>query len=217
LGLAAGTDFPCNDNEPLGTLLTYVRIKDQVLTYDKWIAGIKEGRTEVSRNGHNEFIELKADNDREPGEEVNIRNKKQVTLSVQWTGIKELEGTIELVCNGKVIASRPARVSPGKPFEFHTTCEIIESSWICARRMDEKGHECHTAPIYFIVNKKPVRASAGDARYFIGWIDRLLAKTSPGGPWNRYFTHDLDIVQARYQKAKNIYTRILQDALKKNN
>ncbi|HTF20962.1 MAG TPA: CehA/McbA family metallohydrolase, partial [Chryseolinea sp.] len=33
LGLAAGTDYPCNENEPLGTLLTYVQIKDRSLTY----------------------------------------------------------------------------------------------------------------------------------------------------------------------------------------
>ena len=61
LGLAAGTDFPCNESEPLGTLLTYVKMKNKGLTYDKWITGIKEGRTVVSRNGHKEFIEFKAE------------------------------------------------------------------------------------------------------------------------------------------------------------
>ena len=30
LGLAAGTDYPCNENEPLGTLLTYVRVADKL-------------------------------------------------------------------------------------------------------------------------------------------------------------------------------------------
>jgi hypothetical protein len=39
----------------------------------------------------------------------------------------------------------------------------------------------------------------------------LMEKTSPGGSWNRYFTHDLDLVQARYLKAKGIYTKILQE------
>jgi hypothetical protein len=209
LGLAAGTDFPCNESEPLGTLLTYVQVKDKALTYDKWIAGIKNGRTVVSRNGHNEFLEFKAQGNHEPGDEIKIKNKKRVNLSVQWTGMKELEGTVELVCNGKVIASQPATVKPGKPFVFSTTYDIAASSWICARRMDGKGHETHTAPIYFIVNKKPIRASAEDARYFIDWIDQTLTNIRPGGPWNRYFTHDLDIVQGRYLKAKQIYENIL--------
>jgi len=212
LGLAAGTDFPCNESEPLGTLLTYVRIKNKGLTYDKWINGIKEGRTVVSRNGHKEFIEFKAERTREPGDEIKIKNRKLVSLSVKWTGVKEFTGTIELVCNGKVIASQPASVAPGKPFVFKTTHEITESSWICARRMDQNGHECHTAPIYFVVNNKPVRASADDARYFINWIDRLMEKTSPGGSWNRYFTHDLDVVQGRYLKAKLIFSKILKES-----
>lgn len=217
LGLAAGTDYPCNESEPLGTLLTYVKVNDKVLTYSKWIAGIKEGRTVVSRNAHNEFIELRVDVVHEPGDEIKIKNKKRVSLSVQWTGVKELTGTIELVCNGKVIDSQPATVRPGKPFVFKTAHEIVESCWICARRLDEKGHECHTAPVYFIVNKKPIRASAEDAQYFINWIDQLLINTNPGGPWNRYFTHDLDVVQARYLKAKSIYNRILEESRAKNN
>ncbi len=83
------------------------------------------------------------------------------------------------------------------------------------RRMDAKGHESHTAPVYFIVNDQPIRAGVEDAAYFIDWIDRLLSKTSPGGPWNRYFTHDLDVVQARYLKAKEIYRKILAESGKK--
>jgi hypothetical protein len=216
-GLAAGTDFPCNELEPLGTLLTYVKVKDKVLTYNKWIAGIREGRTVISRNGHNEFIELKADGVFEPGDEIQTKDKKQIALLVKWTGTKEMTGKIELVCNGKVIASAPAGITPDKPFVFRTTCEIATSSWICARRMDERGHETHTAPIYIIVNKKPVRSGAEDAAYFIHWIDQLLTKTSPGGPWNHYFTHDLGIVQARYLKAKSIYVKIMEESKKMNN
>lgn len=216
-GLAAGTDFPCNELEPLGTLLTYVKVKDKVLTYSKWIAGIRDGRTVISRNGHHEFIELKADDVFEPGDEIHTKVKKRITLSVKWTGTKEMTGKIELVCNGKVIASEPAGITPDNPFVFRTTCEIANSSWICARRMDERGHETHSAPIYIIVNKKPVRASAEDAAYFIHWIDQLLMKTSPGGPWNHYFTHDLGIVQARYLKAKIIYNKIMEESKKMNN
>jgi hypothetical protein len=216
-GFAAGTDFPCNELEPLGTLLTYVKIKDKVFTYDKWIAGIKDGRTVISRNGHNEFIELKADKVFEPGDEINIKNKKLIALSVKWTGTKELAGKIELVCNGKVIAGQSARIIPGSPFLFRTTLEVATSSWICARRMDEHGHEAHTAPIYVIVNKKQVRASAEDAAYFISWIDQLLLKTSPGGTWDHYFTHDLETVQARYLRAKSIYYKIMEEAKKVNN
>ena len=216
LGLAAGTDFPCNELEPLGTLLTYVKVSDK-LTYDKWIQGIKAGRTVVSRNGHNEFIDLKVAGDKIPGDELAFKGPKNISLSVIWTGSRDLSGTVELVCNGKVIASQQANVKAGKPFLFKTSYEIKQSSWICARRMDDKGHELHTAPVYIIINKKPIRTNPEDAQYFINWINRMLEKTNRGGDWNRFFTHDLDVVQGRYQKAKLIYQKILLDAESKKN
>jgi hypothetical protein len=75
LGLAAGTDYPCNDNEPLGKLLTYVNVKDD-LTYYKWIDGIKKGRTVVSRNGNSEFLDLKVNGTNEPGDEISLQTGK---------------------------------------------------------------------------------------------------------------------------------------------
>jgi hypothetical protein len=60
----------------------------------------------------------------------------------------------------------------------------------------------------------PVRASADDARYFITWIDKTIANTSPGGTWNKYFTHDLDVVQNRYLQARAIYEQIAMEATK---
>jgi hypothetical protein len=79
--------------------------------------------------------------------------------------------------------------------------------------MDEDGHQTHTAPIYVTVNNKPVRASTEDAQYFVDWIDNLIDKTSPGNEWNHYFTHDLEEVQNRYRKARDIYKKIAQEAL----
>jgi hypothetical protein len=78
--------------------------------------------------------------------------------------------------------------------------------------MDDKDYQTHTAPVYITVKNRPVRASADDAQYFINWIDNLLEKTSPGGPWNQYFTHDLDVVQGRYKKARDIYAKIAAEA-----
>jgi len=212
LGLAAGTDYPCNDYEPLGTLLTYVNVKDKKLTYRKWIEGIKNGKTVVARNGHNEFIDMKVNGKYVPGDDIKFNNKGTVTIEVKWTAIKELTGRIELVSNGKVVTSQPGTAKPGEPVVLKATKEFTKSSWICARRMDEKGHQTHTAPVYITVNKKPVRASAADAQYFVTWIDNLLAKTAPGGIWNRYFTHDLDTVQNRYRKARDIYKRIITES-----
>ena len=87
-----------------------------------------------------------------------------------------------------------------------------ESGWICARRMNENGHQSHTAPVYVSVHNKQVRASAEDAAYFVDWIDNLIRKTSPNQDWNRYFANDLNEVQNRYRQAKTIYEEIKSEA-----
>jgi len=216
LGLAAGTDYPCNNKEPFGTLLTYVNVKGKELTYQQWIAGIKNGKTVVSRNGHNEFIEMKVNGEYGPGDEIKLKDNGIISVEVKWTAVKELTGRIELVSNGKIVATRQGTAKPGAPVILKATKEFTTSGWICARRMDENGHQTHSAPLYITVNEKPVRASAEDAQYFITWIDNILEKTGPGGAWSRYFTHDQETVQQRYRKAIDIYSRILVEAQRTN-
>lgn len=212
LGLAAGTDVPCM-NGSIGDILTYVQVKDKQLTYDKWIEGIKNGRTVVALNGHKEFLDLKVDGTNSPGDEIKIKGQGDVMVSVKWTAIKKLTGKIELICDGKVVASKAGTAKPGIPVVLTATQKFLRSGWICARRMDAKGHVSHTAPVYITVNDQPVRASAEDARYFVKWIDNILTNISPGGQWNKYFTHDLGVVKARYEKAKDIYTKIQKEAV----
>jgi len=187
LGWAAGTDFPCNNSKPFGSLLTYVQVKNQPFTYKQWIEGIKNGRTVVTTNGHVEFLDLKVNGTATPGDEIKLKNKETLDVEVKWTSVSEQTGRIELILNGKVVAAQKGTVKPGESVILKTSVPIQESSWICARRMDDKGHRSHTAPVYITIKNAPVRASAGDAMYFISWIDKTIANTSPGGPWNKYY------------------------------
>ncbi len=212
IGLAAGTDLPCY-NGAMGDILTYVQVKDKKLTYNKWIEGIKNGRTVVALNGHKEFIDLKVNGTRSPGDEIKMKGQGDVRVSVKWTAIKELTGKLELVCDGMVIASKNGTVKPGVPVVLTATQKFLRSGWICARRMDSKGHITHTAPVYITIDNKPVRASAQDAEYFAKYIDNIIINISPGGIWNKYFTHDLDVVKARYEKARDIYIKIADEAI----
>lgn len=211
LGLCAGTDYPCNTFEPLGTLLTFVNV-DGPFSYRKWVEGIRDGKTVVSRNGHQEFIELKVMDQYIPGDEIQIKQKETISIDVNWTAIKPLTGRLELIYNGKEVASITGTALPDHPVVLSAKQEILQSGWLCARRMNNNGHQTHTAPIYMTVDNKPVRASSEDAQYFVAWIDNLLEKTSPGHEWNQYFTHDLDIVQSRYRRARAIYASIAKEA-----
>jgi len=212
LGLTAGTDYPCNDSEPLGTLLTYVQVKDQPFTYRGWLNGIRDGRTVVSRKGHAEFIDMKVSGRYGPGDIIKTKTKTSIAVSVTWTAIDETKGTIELVKNGRVVASHSGTVKPGMPVIFDTQISFDASGWVCARRMNEKGHVTHTAPVYVSINNKPVRASAEDARFFVIWIDNILKNIEPGGSWTKYYNTEPEIVKQRYLKAKRIYETIASEA-----
>jgi hypothetical protein len=149
-----------------------------------------------------------------PGDEINLKSKGRVTVEVKWTTTKETPGKIELVSNGKVIASKEGTARPGSPLILKTLQPIEESRWFCAKRMNEAEHVSHTGAAFIKFNSKPIRASSDDANFFVAWIDNILKNISPSGKWNRYFTHDLDVVQQRYIKAKNIYKQIAKEASK---
>lgn len=213
IGLAAVTDFPCKLDSGNNNSLTYVQVKDQPLTYDKWIEGIKKGRSVVSLNGHNEFLDIKANNISTPGDEIKVKGQADVNVMVRWTATKEFKGRIELLCNGKVVATQSGTARPGASVVLIATQKFIRSGWLSARRMDEKGHVTHTAPIYVIVNDQPIRASVGDAKYFISWIDHVLDNTSTVNSGNKNFAYGSDSVKARYEKARDIYIKIQDETL----
>jgi O-glycosyl hydrolase len=215
LAWTAGTDFPCNESRPFGSLLTYVRVKDQPMTYSKWIEGIKQGRTVVTTNGHAEFLDLKINGVSGPGDEIKLKRKKSVEIDVIWTAAKPLTGRVEIICNGKVISKLEGTAWPGEPVSLKIRYKIGQSSWISARRMDKTGHQSQTSPVYISLKDAPVRASAEDARYFVKWIDNILVNIAPGGSWNQYYTHNLDTVRKRYQTARDIYEKIAIEASRK--
>ncbi len=214
-GIVASTDYSCNDSAPLGTLLTYVRIPDGRLTYRKWIDGIAHGRTVISRNAHREFLNMTVNSSAQPGDEVHIKRAGKVHVKIEWSSMVDDLGTIELVQNGTVIASRTASATPGKPAVLECTAAFRHSGWLAARRMDwQAGHQSHTGAVFAIVNEEPVRASARDAEFFVRWIDSLITNTSPGGPWASYLGDNRAAAQKRYKEARAIFVRIEAEAKK---
>ena len=213
-GLAAGTDFPCNNSAPLGSLLTYVQVKEGPLTYQKWIEGIKKGRTVVTTNGHVEFLDLKVNYSSGPGDEIQLGKKGKVNIQATWTSVPDQQGSVEIVCNGKVVVHREASSGPGNPFELNIDLPVGESSWVCARRMGQGGHRSHTAPVFISVGKKPIRASAEDAEYFVRWIENIMTRTDYNGPWSSYFTKDVETIRNRYREAAERYREIAREAAK---
>lgn len=212
IGLATQTD--CKSlNKTSGNVLTYVQVREKPLTYEKWIEGIKNGRTVISLDGHNEFLDLRANGINTPGDEIRIKGQGDVNVLVRWVASKELTGRIELLCNGKVVVSQAGTARPGSSVILTATQKFIRSGWLSARRVDENGYVSHTAPIYVSVDDQPIRASIDDAKYFITWIDHVLGNISAGGPWYNYFGQDLNVIKQRYEKARDIYIKIEDETI----
>ena len=182
------------------------------MTYRKWIDGIAQGRTVISRNGHNEFLQMVVNGSATPGDTINLAGGGSIPVALQWTANQTLNGTIELVKNGVVVDSVQSSVSPSAPANLNTAVEFTQSGWLAARRMSNDGHQVHTAAVFVIVDGAPIRASVEDAEYYVQWMNNLLEKTSPGGEWNSYFPTRLAEAQARYQQAKAVFQQIALEA-----
>jgi hypothetical protein len=209
-GFAGGADYPCGST--IGPLLTYSQCAGSQLTYGNWLQGIKNGRTVVSRNGRSEFVDLKVNTSNGPGDEIPLTGGGDVQVSVTWTATQNLSGTLELVRNGVVVASKQGTAAAGAPVTLTTSVTFTNSGWLCARRMGSDGHTVHTAAVFVTVDQKPVRASVADAQFYVQWMDNLLQNTSPGGAWNSYFPTQLGAAQARYNQARAIYQQIATEA-----
>jgi hypothetical protein len=133
-------------------------------------------------------------------------------VQVTWTSRNPAEGSIEVVQDGAVVATRRAKVSPGSPGRLTTSLMVTRSGWICARRMGEGGHQSHTAAVFVSVGGQPVRASAADAEYFVRYIDNLLEKTAADGAWGMYLPTQREAAHARYREARAVYERIASEA-----
>ena len=96
----------------------------------------------------------------------------------------------ELVRNGEVVASLPLDAN-GTAGRARQPLEVDRSGWYLVRAWSSKATHpvldvlpfATTSPIYVSVAGEPVR-SPDDARYFIAWIDRLVAAAGAHAGYN---------------------------------
>jgi hypothetical protein len=208
LAASAGTD--CFLNRIRGWLpggeRAYVKIDDP-FTYEKWIAGLRAGRSFVT-NG--------------PMLDLSVEGKG-IADTVHLAGAGEIQvkgvassqfplSRVELLYNGAIVAASGG-MGDGLPTKLEKRIRIDGSGWLALRASGPAVPEiqgemvlAHTSPVYVLVADKP-GGSAEDARYFLQWIDRLALALQER---DRFPDHrSRDGVFAEIEEARKVYRGII--------
>ena len=191
LGISAGTDAFTNvaDHYVPGGGRVYAHVGNG-LTYEKWIAAFKRGRTFAS-NGPMVFLTV---NGKMPGEEIRLpAGQRTVRVKVDVRSQVPVE-KVELLVNGQA-----------RSWRGEAELELDRSAWIAARAigprhrlvLNDTSAFGHTSPVYVLVGGAPVR-SPQDARFWIDWIDKLIARVEQRGQF---------ATPARKQEVVNLFLK----------
>ncbi len=182
----------------------YVRV-DGPLNYEKWIEGMRAGRSFVSNGPMLEFTLGK----HELGEAVKLDVAGKMKVRAKATSQFPL-AKLELIYNGKVVATGKMPAD-----ELSATIDLdvsLERSGWLAVRATGPGHPdspvaalyAHSNPIYVELAGARPRSKA-DAQFFLAWIDKLALEQRsrdriPNEELRRHVLDQLDAARAVFGK-----------------
>ena len=210
LKVSGETDFPCMSSTRVGQGRVYVRLPGGApLTYDRWVRGIKEGRSYVS-DGFVHALAFEVEG-KAAGDTANIASPGQVTVTATVAVAPEIPKT---VAQGEVVprtglrvvgdtvllhTDRTEAVVVGGEKRIEVVCngQVVASATVPA---DGKPHplrfavpversswialrqfpQMHTNPVDVLVGGRPIRASASSARWCAETIRQLWRARSRG-------------------------------------
>jgi hypothetical protein len=208
LPASAGTDCFLNRivSRLPGSDRAYVRV-DGPFAYDRWIEGLRAGRTFVT-NGP--MFEFDADG-KSPSETIRLRPGESVRVRARASSQYPLD-RLEVVVNGQVVASAEAGKG-GTSIAIDRAIPVERTGWIAVRAAGppHPDHPApvlygHTSPVYLDVLGKPVSARA-EAAYFLEWIDRLDTAVQER---DRIPSRRRPHVKAQLDQARAVYRRLAE-------
>ncbi len=166
---STGTDWFIDDFSRV-----YVPLKEK-LTSKAWLGQVAAGRTFIT-NGP--LLEFNVD-DRTIGDTVELAAAKKITIRGRAVGRADF-GRIEVVHNGKVIATQKSKAAKGHyTASLDETMEITEPGWLALRTPLNEGKNqfgnplySHTSPIYFTMQGRRIFRPAV--------AEQLIAETEQG-------------------------------------
>jgi hypothetical protein len=228
--ISGETDFPCIHDARVGVGRTYSKV-DGGLTFDRWLTGMRSGRSyvsdgkshlfdftvnglpagqrdsELTLNGaQNVHVQVRAAAylDVVPNEEIRARAPDQKPYwDVERARIgKSREVPVELIVNGAAVASKNI-VADGQLKDVSFDVPIDKSSWIAVRILPSS----HTNPVFALVGGKPIRASRRSAEWCLTAVNQCWTQKSPA-----IRSAERDEARAAYDHAREVYRRLIDES-----
>ena len=186
LPTGAGTDAMANYASLRGPVgLGRVFVKSGRLEYRSWLAALKAGKT-FATNGPLVGFTLGG---KDIGASIALAGPGTLEAVITLRSIVPVD-SLQVVSNGRVVHSVPLAGDRTRA-DAKVSLPVDHSAWFTVRAFAR--HSRHpvldhypfatTSPIYVTVGGASIR-SAGDARYFIAWLDQLKSQVEKHGGWN---------------------------------
>ena len=188
LPAAAGTDaFPnfASLRGPPGLVRVFVH-SGAKLDHQRWLAGLRAGRTFVTNAPLLEFSLA----GHGIGDEIMLSaGSHRLSARVVMRSNVPLDH-LEVIGNGKVVATIPLQGDRTRATDT-VSIPVTTSGWYVLRAYSDRSEMpvldlypfASTSPIYVRVGDQPVH-SIEDAQFFVRWIDRIEAATRASTAWN---------------------------------
>ena len=203
--LTSGRDNTCAF-APFDEMMA-ARIDSEPLTFEKWTAAIRAGRTTVSEG--KKFLDLHVDG-AAIGDSVLLDAPGPVTAELSVSVAADHAGELRVVHDGVVQAGGQAyALAAGETLSIEVTVPVDESGWIAAEAKGADGADAHTAAIYVIVAGQPI-AQALDAGYCADYCAELagnLGAFAFGSPAEQ------DALAAHIDEARQVFDALEAGAL----
>lgn len=197
VAIAGGSDLPCINHRLIGSEpRTLVRV-DGPLSYDAWLAGLRQGRT-VATSDWAERLDLRVGG-AGIGDELRARNGQRLDVSIETE--LAVPGPLELLVNGQpaFLISLPSGAST-----VSTELRLAASAWVSARTA-----RAQSSPVYVIVDGQPIRVSAEDACFLARFVDYLSGKVASG---SIDMAESAPLALAAYAEAREVFLTRFREA-----
>lgn len=231
--ISGETDFPCIYGERVGLGRLYVKLDDDTLDFDRYVEGIKQGRSYVT-DGKSHLVDFKIGDVEvgDSGSEVRLDSGEPVHISCRVAAMLPTDTPPGLVG----VADRPLAQKPYWELERsriggsrRVPVELIVNGQVAARSEIEADGtlrdlewevpieqsswvavriwpSSHTNPIWVTVDDEPVRASRASAQWCLDAV---------GVCWNQkkgqYRADEIEAARTAYEHARDVYRAILAE------